>query len=101
MDQLDGMSTLANSYQDNHHQINSTFMEGVISEQLLTDDLGNPVTDTLSMTFNIYGAPILENWKWTEAHPSVIVTNGLFSVLPCSTTPIDDSFFNDQGRYPF
>lgn len=63
----------------------------------LTDDGGDPVTGTPSMTFTIYdgsGDP-----KWTESHPSVLVDNGLFNVILGSQTTLPDSVFTGDDRY--
>jgi hypothetical protein len=54
----------------------------------LTDSNGDPVNDTLEMTFSIYetsegGVPV-----WAETQPSVVVTDGLFNVLLGSVNPI-------------
>jgi hypothetical protein len=54
----------------------------------LTDDSGNPINDTLSMTFSIYDAASDGTQLWTETQ-SVTVTNGLFNVLLGSVNPIE------------
>jgi hypothetical protein len=65
----------------------------------LTDSGGNPINSTLEMTFSTYdvaegGSPI-----WTETHPSVIVTDGLFNVLLGSINHINASHFPDINCY--
>jgi len=63
----------------------------------LTDDGGNPVSGTPSMTFTIYdGAGVS---KWTETHPTVSVDNGLFSVILGSQMALSNSVFNGDDRY--
>ena len=47
----------------------------------LTDDLGAPVTSTVSMTFTIYDAETVGDSKWTETHPTVSVVDGLFNAI--------------------
>jgi len=50
---------------------------------------GNPVTGTKSITFTID--------TWTETHPGVQVTNGLYSVTLGETTPIPTSIFDNSS----
>jgi len=63
---------------------------------LLTDDGGDPVTGTPSMTFTIYDAGGVS--KWSESHPDVSVANGLFTVILGSQTALPDSVFNGDDR---
>jgi hypothetical protein len=63
----------------------------------LTDDAGDPITGTPSMTFAIHDAGGVS--KWSETHPSVQVTNGLFSVILGSQTGMPDSVFNGEDRH--
>ena len=68
----------------------------------LTDDQGQPVTNTVSMTFTIYDAETGGNSKWTETHPSVSVIDGLFSVVLGQGTPaapIEDTVFTGPDRW--
>jgi hypothetical protein len=68
----------------------------------LTDDLGNPVNGTVSMTFTIYDAAEVGEAKWTEIHPSVDVVDGLFSVAlgaGSPAVPIEDDVFSGSVRY--
>jgi len=63
----------------------------------LTDDGGDPVTGTPSMTFTIYdGAGVS---KWSESHPIVQVSNGLFDVILGSQMSLPDTVFNGDDRY--
>ena len=50
---------------------------------------GNPVTGTKSITFTID--------TWTETHPGVQVTDGLYSVTLGETTPIPTSIFDNSS----
>jgi hypothetical protein len=53
---------------------------GLINYQgRLTDDQGIPVNGTVSIVFTIYNAA--EVPQWSETHPSVTVTDGLFDVI--------------------
>jgi len=59
----------------------------------LTDDLGNPVSNgTYSLTFRIWDAETGPNQLWSEDHPTVSVTNGLFDVILGSMSPLDLPF---------
>ncbi|MCP4568203.1 MAG: hypothetical protein GY841_11555 [FCB group bacterium] len=73
---------------------------GLINYQgQLTDDLGDPVTTTVEMTFTIYDDSTGGNPKWTETQPTVSVAGGLFNIHLGSVNPIDDSVFNDNDRF--
>ena len=45
----------------------------------LTDEVGTPVTGTLSLTFTIYNSA--GDSQWTESHSTVQVDDGLFNVI--------------------
>lgn len=63
----------------------------------LTDDGGNPITGSPSITFSIYdGAGVS---KWTESHASVQVDDGLFSVMLGSQTALPYSIFTGEDLY--
>lgn len=66
---------------------------------LLTDSSGSPLDTTVSIVFTIFNALTAGNVKWTETHPSVIVTVGLFDVILGGVVPIQDSVFNQPDRY--
>ena len=68
----------------------------------LTDDQGQPITNTFSMTFTIYDAETDGESKWSETHPSVSVINGLFSVTLGEGTPampVHDTVFSNPDRW--
>jgi hypothetical protein len=68
----------------------------------LTSSSGDPLDTTVSITFTIYDDSTLGNSKWTETHPSVTVTDGLFNVIlgaGIPAVPIHDSVFNQPDRY--
>jgi hypothetical protein len=60
----------------------------------LLDELGNPVDDMPMMTFAIYHDQSSGSPFWQETHQSVMVQNGIFSVILGSQgNPIPDSAF--------
>jgi hypothetical protein len=68
----------------------------------LTDNLGDPVTTTVSMTFTIYDAETVGESIWSEIHPSVSVVDGLFDVILGEGTPavpIHDTVFSGDDRW--
>jgi len=61
----------------------------VISHQgRLLNSADQPVTGNRDLTFRIYTDPTGGTLLWTESHPSVSVTNGLFKVALGATTPL-------------
>jgi hypothetical protein len=73
-------------YADIAHQISY--------QGMLKNTLGQPITDTLSMTFNIYGDSAHTQLLWSEIQPSVITKEGLFHVALGSINPIPDTTFD-------
>jgi hypothetical protein len=65
----------------------------------LTDQEGRPLDDTLLLAFAIYDDSTSGSLIWTEAHDSVIVTEGLFTVLLGSANPLSDTMFADTVRW--
>jgi hypothetical protein len=66
---------------------------------MLTDDGGEPLNDTLDITFEIWNAPSGPFRKWWETQSNVPVENGLFNVILGSVTPIDLSFYEDANYW--
>jgi hypothetical protein len=65
---------------------------------MLTDDLGNPLNGTVSITFRIYSdslsaSPI--DKKWEETQTGVEVTNGLFNVMLGRVSSLNLDFSQD------
>lgn len=63
----------------------------------LTDASGNPITSGVPMSFRILdglGAEV-----WAEAHGSVAVDRGIFSVMLGSITPLSPPLFSDEVRW--
>lgn len=66
----------------------------------LLDTAGDPVVEgTYAITFSIYDADVEGTVLWTETHPAVLVSDGLFNILLGSVTPLPNAVFNDVTRY--
>jgi hypothetical protein len=55
---------------------------------LLLDDVGAPVTATVTMDFELFDAPLAGNSLWTESHAGVQVVDGVYDVVLGSSTPL-------------
>jgi hypothetical protein len=66
---------------------------------VLKDSGGNPLTGTYSITFSLYSVSTGGTALWTETQGSVSVSNGLFSVLLGSVTPLTPSEFSGTDRW--
>ena len=65
----------------------------------LTDDVGNPINDTLSITFSIYTASTGGTELWNEVQ-NMSVEDGLFNVVLGTLTPIPpDVFQTGESRW--
>jgi hypothetical protein len=65
----------------------------------LTDAGGNPVTDTVEMTFSIWDAASGGSQLWDETQSSVSVLDGLFNVLLGSITSIPSEIFTGASLW--
>lgn len=65
----------------------------------LTNSSGVPINGNVAITFYIYNAASGGTVIWSEAHPSVAVTNGHFSVSLGSVTPLTRTVFEVTPRY--
>ena len=65
----------------------------------LLDTEGQPLNETVSISFSIYGRETAGSALWTETQSSVIVENGIFNVLLGSINPIPESLFNGADRW--
>lgn len=68
----------------------------------LEDSGGNPITAVVALKFTIYNDPVANaaaNIKWTETHPTVSVTDGLFNVLLGSVIALPDTVFKQPNRW--
>ncbi len=63
----------------------------------LTDDAGTPITQDIQMTFAIYDAGGVS--YWSETHPSVVVTNGMFNVILGSQARLESTVFSEPELY--
>lgn len=63
----------------------------------LTDPSGNPVTSGVPMSFRILDGGSVP--VWTEAHGSVAVNRGIFSVTLGTITALSPSHFSDEVRW--
>jgi len=62
----------------------------------LTDSGGASVNDTVSMIFRIYDVESGGSALWSETQNGVVVSDGLFSVLLGSETPLNESTFHEN-----
>lgn len=82
--------------------INAAVPQTMNYQGRLTDDQGQPVNSTVSMTFTIYDAENDGESKWTETHPTVSVIDGLFNVILGQgdpAVPIEDTVFSNSDRW--
>lgn len=57
------------------------------------------VTATLEMTFRLYDSETKGAERWSETHPTVEVSSGLFQVLLGSVTPFPDGLFDGSSLW--
>lgn len=65
----------------------------------LTDLDGSPLDTTVAITFFLYGDSSGGSALWSETHPDVVTTDGLFSVLLGSISAMSPDLFNGGTRY--
>lgn len=63
----------------------------------LTDATGNTVNSALGMVFRVYNVENGGTALWSETQPAVQVTDGLFSVLLGSVTPLSSSLISNNS----
>ena len=78
--------------------INAQIPQMINYQAMLTDADDNPINGSRSIQFRIYDSDTGGNEEWSETH-TVSVSNGFFSVLLGSTTPIPYSVFDGTDRY--
>ncbi len=72
----------------------------IISYQgFLTGSDGNPMDGTVNLQFELYTAETGGSALWSETQNNVSVSNGYFSVMLGSVTPISASDFNGSERW--
>jgi hypothetical protein len=59
---------------------------------MLTDDVGNPLTGSYDLTFEIYDDTTGGNLEWSETQSGIQVQNGLFNVVLGQVTALDLAF---------
>lgn len=75
-------------------------LPGLVNYQgKLVDAAELPVNGSVTMVFSIYDDSTAVTAIWTETHPSIVVSNGLFSVLLGSVTPFTDTVFAGADRF--
>ncbi|NOZ09243.1 MAG: collagen-like protein [FCB group bacterium] len=65
----------------------------------LTDDAGDPVTGSVSITFSIYALETGGSALWSETQNPVVVSAGLFHILLGSVNPLPEGLFNSPDRW--
>lgn len=65
----------------------------------LTNQAGEPLNGTFELTFAIYDAAEGGSSLWSEAHFDVEVSQGLFTVMLGSHSPLPESTFDGTDRY--
>ena len=65
----------------------------------LTDAVGLPLNGNYSLTFRIYDQSVGGIQVWSETQNVVNVSNGFFTVMLGSATPLTEAVFNSASRY--
>lgn len=78
--------------------INAQVPQLINYQAILTDMDGNPIDGSRSIQFKIYDSEVNGDAQWSETHV-VTVSNGFFSVLLGSTTPIPYPVFDGTDKY--
>jgi hypothetical protein len=65
----------------------------------LTDDVGQPISGTVDLKFELYAASSGGSALWSETQTGVTVSNGFFSTLLGSVTPLSAADFDATTRY--
>lgn len=60
----------------------------------LTNPSGSPLDTTVSLSFTLYDAAVGGASLWTEVHPTVVATDGLFHATLGEVTVLPDSILN-------
>ena len=66
---------------------------------MLTDDLGEPLNDTVKISFVIYDDSTGGTWQCIDTHLEVPVEDGLFNVVIGELNPLPDWLFDDDNRW--
>lgn len=82
------------------NQTNAAAPQLINYQGRVTDSAGVPLDGPFDIVqFTIYDAASAGNAIWFEEHTTIVVTDGLFSVLLGSVTELVDTVFNDTSRY--
>ncbi|MFQ5499519.1 MAG: hypothetical protein ACE5FH_07590, partial [Candidatus Zixiibacteriota bacterium] len=65
----------------------------------LTDSTATAIDTVVDIRFTIYDDPVGGSSVWSELHSNITVTNGLFTVLLGSVTPLIQQIYSDTTRY--
>jgi len=65
----------------------------------ITDEIGNYVNGSVSITFSVYDVETGGTALWSETQNPVYVTDGLFHVFLGVNNPIPNTLFNDPERW--
>ena len=76
-------------------QLPAAFSNTITFQGKLTDDSGNALSGNYDFTFKIYSIVTEGTLLWEEDHDSIVVANGLYSVLLGENTPLGLDFNAD------
>src|SRR5687767_6832308 len=62
-------------------------------------DTDGSLNGAASMVFRLYATPTFGVPLWGEAHASIPVSNGLFSITLGRNSPVDETIFNGAPRW--
>ena len=75
----------------------STSSSTISYQGYVADSSGNPVNNSLNMAFRLYNVASGGTPLWSETHGAMNVSDGLFSVLLGSNTPISQDVFANNS----
>ena len=81
------------------NQVYSTTAETISYQGKLLDSGGDPVNGDINFGFTLYSDSSGTSPLWSEGHFSVAVSEGIFTVILGSVTPLEPSFFDDADRW--
>ena len=81
-----------------------TLLNGPVNAAVLTyqgrlANTGTPVNGNVALEFRLFAAPAGATALWSEQHPSVGISNGLFAVTLGQSNPLADSVFDGADRW--
>lgn len=72
---------------------------GTMTHQGFLTEGGNPVSGTVALRFGLYSGPSGGSPLWEETHSTVAITDGYYTVMLGSLTPLTPSLFSSPTRY--